>query len=313
MRIAFVHDWEPDTEQEATWEDGLAAAILELRRRGNSVVAFTCGPFDGIIDAPLFDITVTNDMKRMVNLFKPDVILMWGDMTRPNAKPLKSLGKPMAICFAGGDTNRDNTSLFGHIFVESQVYKDRLEHDGFSVSLAFGTNTNLFTSIDQPKVFDTIFPATFATWKRHGLYALATQGLVSLAVGYMYYDHETDCWKDCLKRGVMVMPHVSAQALHRLYAASRVCVVPSESAGGSQRTVLEAMAMNIPVVVTDSDKFEWAGDKVWRCAPDAQEIRSLVDVLLDGEHETDTRDFIVNNWSHITYADALEAGLQSIL
>lgn len=313
MKIAFCHDWQPDIEQEATWQDGLAAALAELENRGHEVRAFTVGYSDFVLSNPLLPIHFSRNMALSVSEFYPDVILMWGDMTRPNAQPLKKLHKPMAICFAGGDTNRDNTSLFDHIFVESQVYKDRLEHDGFPVSIAFGTNTDLFTPIEQPKVFDTIFPATFAAWKRHGLYAQATQGLTSLAVGYMYYNHETDCWQDCLKRSVMVLPHVSADALHRLYAASRVCVVPSESSGGSQRTVLEAMAMNIPVVVADSDKFEWAGDKIWRCNPDAQEIRAVVDVLLDGEHDTDTRDFILKNWSHRSYADALEAGLQSIL
>lgn len=312
MRISFVHDWEPPVEQELTWQDGLSAAVKELMNRGHEVQVVTVGD-EMILDHPYFPIIFTREVKQTVKTFDPDVILMWADMTRPNAEPLKKLGKPMAVCFSGGDTNAKNSLLFDHIFVESAVYQQKMEDDGYTVSTAFGTNTDLFTPIPQAKVFDTIFPATFASWKRHNIYSEAVQGLKSLAVGWMYYDHETDCWMDCIKRGVTIMPHVSAQALQFLYAASKLCVITSNSQGGSQRTVLEAMAMNIPVIVTDSDKFDFAGERVYHCAPDPQEIRSYVDTLLDGIPDVNTRSYILENWSHIQYADALEKGLKSIV
>jgi glycosyltransferase involved in cell wall biosynthesis len=248
-----------------------------------------------------------------VEYFNPDVILCWGDMTRPNALALAELGKPMALCFAGGDVNGENRDLFDWIFVESSVYAKKLDYAGRSnFSIAFGTNTDLFEPVEQVKCFDTIFPATFAEWKRHGLYAQATEGLRSLACGYMYFDHETDCWKECLRRGTTVLPHVSAAALKYLYAASSVCVVPSRSDGGSQRTVLEAMAMNIPVVVADSDKFDY-GNHIYRTAPVAEDIRGYIDVLLDGPQSTNTREYVLDCWSHQKYAAALEEGLRHLI
>jgi len=312
LRIAFVWDWEA-TSQTNDWQDGLAAALKQLHERGNEVQVFTCGE-DRTIESPYHTIMVTKDMYEEVKAYTPDVILHWGDFTRPNAKPLSELGLPMAICFAGGEANNYNTSLFDHIFVESQVYKDQLEEHGFdNVSIAFGTNTNLFAPINQKKVFDTIFPATFAEWKRHNLYAEAVEGLNSLAVGHMYTNHETECWLDCVKRGTVILPHVSAQVLHCLYAASKICIVTSRSGGGSQRTVLEAMSMNIPTIVTDSDKFDFAENRVWRVNPDPMDIRAYVATLLDGEPDINTRDFVVENWSEFTYADSLEKGLKSIL
>lgn len=222
----------------------------------------------------------------------------------------------MAICFAGGEAVTYNTPYFDHIFVESEVYKTKLNEAGYdNVSIAFGTNTELFKPVSgQPKLYDTLFPGTFALWKRHQLYAQAVQGLRSLAVGYIYEDHEQECWQDCLKNGVMIMPHVSAETLRYLYAASHVVVVPSLSSGGSQRTVLEAMAMNIPLVVTDSDKFDYArGHGVWEADPTKESIRGIVDVLLDGEPEVDTRRYVLDNWSEFNYAEALEKGLKSIV
>lgn len=318
LRIAFLWDWENDAYQLMTWRDGLAAAIRELRDRGHEVLVVTCGKDDEVdmeYDHPYFTIFVTTDPVGMIEAYGPDVILQWGDFTRPHAKALQELGIPTAICFAGGEAVNYNTPYFDHIFVESQVYKKKLEAAGYdNVSIAFGTNTELFKPVIQPKLIDVVFPATFALWKRHNLFARSVEGLHSLAVGYMYSDHEQECWEDCLKYGVTVLPHLSAEALQRVYAASRACLITSMSSGGSQRTVLEAMAMNVPLVITDSDKFDyaWESDEVFQVAPEVEDIRKTIDYILENNITVNTRDYVVKNWSEFTYADAIEKGLKSI-
>lgn len=316
MKIACVWDWPPTFTQVATWQDGLAAALNELRIRGHEVQVFMPAKEkhdERVMDSPLHEIIVSGDVKLAVQFYNPDVILCWADMTRQNALPLAELNIPMAICFSGGDIHGENRDLFDWIFVESGVYADQLDMAGkTNFSIAFGANTDLFTPLEQAKIFDTIFPATFAAWKRHELYAKATSGLSSLAVGYMYSEHEQECWQECLRHGVTILPHVSAEALRYLYSASKVCVVPSRSDGGSQRTVLEAMAMNIPVVVTDSDKFDFGGH-IYRAEPTVESIRGYVNALLDGQQTVNTRDYILARWSHKIYATELEAGLETIL
>lgn len=311
MKIAFLWDWYNNSYQTITWKDGLAAALRELIKRGHEVKVITCGN-DMVIDHEYFPITVTSNVIDTVDLFHPDVILHWGDFTRPHAKPLSELGIPMAICFAGGEPINDNTPYFKHIFVESKVYLDRLNDEGYdNVSIAFGTNTELFTPFDNVKQFDVIFPATFALWKRHGLYAQSVQGMRSLAVGYMYADHEQECWKDCIRYGVTILPHVSAETLRYLYASSKSCVVTSESGGGSQRTVLEAMAMNVPLVVTDSDKFDYITDEVEKVEPTKEAIREATEKQIC--MIVNTREHVLNNWSERNYADELEKRLNSII
>lgn len=314
MKILFVWDWPPVITQVATWEDGLAAAVKELSTRHEVLV---CMPdtHSYLIRHPYFDIVVSDDLVEIATTFGPDVILHWADMTRANAKPLSKLGIPMAICFAGGDIDGPNTPLFQHIFVESGVYLDKAQNTGWSTSMAFGTNTDLFTPIpEQAKVFDALMVGTFALWKRHDLFAKATKGLIACAVGYMYKDsYEAGCYEVCEAAGNLVLPHLSHQAVARLMAASRCVIVPSNSMGGSQRTVLEAMAMNIPLIVTDSDKYDFAAEKFFRAEPTAEGIKGYLAAILDGEYEANTRDFVLQNWSHICYADALEEGLQAII
>lgn len=312
MKLAFVWDWNPTYEQTITWQDGLARALKELQDRGHNVLVFVPGKEPSIVKHPYFKIRVSADLPLDISMESVDAILHFADMTRPNAKPLRELGLPMAVCFAGGEPVTYNTYDFDHVFVESKVYKEAFKKADVSVSVAFGTNTDLFTPIDQIRVFDTIFPGTFAAWKRHDLYAQATRGLKSLAVGYMYKDHEQECWEECIRMGTTVMPHVSAEALHYLYAASRMCVITSQSDGGSQRTVLEAMAMNLPLIVTDSDKFDYITSDVYRCDPEPEEIRSYINAILDGDGDVNTRDYVLNNWSHLQYADALEKELLRI-
>ena len=316
MRISVVWDWPPVFTQVSTWQDGLAAALKELQNRGHEVQVFMPAKEkddERVMDSPLHEIIVSSDVAMAVEHYNPDVILTWADMTRQNALPLAELGIPMANCFSGGNIHGENRDLYDWIFVESASYAQQLDESGkTNFSIAFGTNTDLFVPTDNSKCFDTIFPATFAAWKRHHLYAPAVSGLNALAVGYMYKDHETECWEDCLKHGVTVIPHVSAEALKYLYAASKVCVVTSESSGGSQRTVLEALAMNIPVVVTDSDKFDY-GDYVYRAEPTVESIRGYVNALLDGPRTENTRDYVLARWSHKIYATELEAGLEHIL
>jgi hypothetical protein len=73
------------------------------------------------------------------------------------------------------------------------------------------------------------------------------------------------------------------------------------------------MAMNLPLVVTDSDKFDYLTDECFRVEPEAEAIRGAVKALLDGERTINTRQHVLDNWSHLVYADKLEAGLSKLL
>jgi len=321
MRIAIIHDWYPDIGQEMTWKDGLAAAIRILHSR-HEVKFFTLGKEKAALPHeyfPIFVETKKEEIVESVKEFAPDVILHWADCTRECAEPLSKLGIPQAICFAGGDTGGHTNKYFDHFFVESQVYKERFEVAGKSVSIAFGTNTELFQPLPfQQKKFDVIFPATYCDWKRHDLFRSSVRGLNAITAGFMYDVHERDCWEETMKEGVLTLPHVSAEVLRHLYAASKVCLITSRATGGSQRTVLEAMSMNIPVIVMDdSDKtseyVREAGSQAGEVVEHQPEkIREALDRWLAKDSPCSGRDYVLSKWSEHHYADALEKGLKEL-
>lgn len=319
LRIAFVWDWESEPSQTITWKDGLAAALRLLSKK-HEVVIYTMDAQrpSYVFPHPYFPIYVKRtsfELKEAIMYQKPDVILHWGDTTRPNGGIGTELGIPQALCFAGGHKEGESLHHMAHIFVESDVYKRWFESRGIPVSTAFGTNTDLYQPLDIPRLFDAFFPATFADWKRHGLWTQAVAGLRACAAGYMYDSHEQWCWQEPQAAGALVLPHLAPEALRRLYASSGCVLITSRSDGGSQRTVLEALAMNVPVVVTeDSDKTsEYLRDSgLGLCvAPDADLLREAVLDVQDVKVES--RPYVLEKWSEFTYAKALENGLYSIV
>jgi glycosyltransferase involved in cell wall biosynthesis len=313
MRLAFCWDWENTIPQLTNWKDGLAMALKILSKEWE-IRAYSIEQ-DMIFPAPYMPITLKPSpelLAQEILNFKPDAILFFADLTRPTIPYLAYKGIPMALCYIGG-TFRDYVDCFDLFFVESEVYKNQFETEGKKVIKAFGTNTEVFKPIKQTKIWDAIFPATFARWKRHELFAGAV-GNTGLAVGWMYQDHETECWQICQERGTMILSYVDAETLNYLYNASRTCVITSDKTGGSQRTVLEAMACNIPVItMIDSDK---TSEYIRECGigevvePSIEAIQKAIQKWRN--KSVNTRDWILKNYSAEIYAQKLKEGILSI-
>lgn len=313
IKLVFVWDWENPWYQMMTWKDGLAKSIQILSKEWD-VKVYSIGS-DTIFQHDYFPIYLkptSEELAETILRDRPDVILVWGDLTRPTIPHLTNKGIPMALCLAGG-TFRDYVDCFDLIFVESKSYLDKMKAEGINVIQAFGTNTELFKPIKQEKVWDAIFPATFANWKRHKLFAEALRDK-GLACGWMYKDHETECYEVCQRSGTLVLPHTPADVLTYLYNASRTCVITSNSQGGSQRTVLEAMACNIPVMVmADSDKtteyvqVSGYGEIV---LPEVEDIKEAVEKWKN--KKVNSREWILKNYSEQVYANKLKEGILSI-
>lgn len=317
MRIAFLWDWDIVPEHAITWKDGLAAAVKILGER-HEVSFFAVGTNT---DYPHEYFTIHSReagevLVEAIKDFKPDVILHWGDMTRPHAKPLASLGIPMAICFAGGSTEAENWYKFGHVFVENEEYREKfLAQSDIPCTIAFGTNTELFQPVPNAvKSLDAFFPAVFADWKRHDIFYKATKGLKTLCAGFMYPVSERYCWELPMESGVIVMPNISAEASRMLMAQSKCVLVTSKNIGGSQRTVLEALAMNTPVIVmSDNIKcceyLKDVGCEDWIVDPEPDMIREKVLSIVPRE----TRSKLTGKWDAQTYANNIEKGLLALL
>lgn len=312
MRLAVLNDWYDKKSAVFFNKDGFLAALGILakdwdvkffkKHDSSFVMPHECG----------FDLDFGPYLKERVLAWKPDAVLFFCDFSREILKEFEDVKIPKAQAFTGGPY-RDYEHVADIVFVESQSYYDEFKARGLNVKRAFGVNTSLFKPMpEQPKIFDAVFPATMAGWKRHNLFAEAL-GSNGLACGY-WQPHEMHVIESLQKHKTAILHHQNAESVNLLYNMAKTCVVTSADNGGSQRTVLEAMACNIPMVVmSDSNK---TSEYVRDCGvgaivePDANKIRAAVEEWKD--RKINTRDWVVKNYSEFVYANQMKEGIESI-
>ena len=313
MKLAVINDW-ADPKSAVFWnKDGILRMLQVLRDRdGWQTTFFKKHNRTFTWQHDYIELDFSPDPAKRLLDWKPDAILFFCDFSREILNELKDCGIPMAQCYTGGlFTKYENVADI--IFVESKSYVDWMKSRGLNVMQAFGTNTELFKPTNQPKVWDAIFPATFASWKRHWLFSEA-MGQKGLVCGW-WQENETDVINSCFKFNTCVLHHQLPESLVHLYSMSKTCVITSNTNGGSQRTALEAMACNIPLIgMADSDKIT---EYLKECGqgeivePNVPDIRKAVERLRDTK--VNTRDWIMKNYSEYIYADKIKKGIESIL
>jgi glycosyltransferase involved in cell wall biosynthesis len=201
--------------------------------------------------------------------------------------------------------------------VESKIDADTCEDLDIPYRTAFGVNTDIMKPEKQPKVFDAIFPATCAGWKRQELFSRAV-GSKGVLCGR---NQPTDPHGFIFARdnGTLVLPELPYEAVNVLYNASWTCVNTSEFWGGGQRTTLEAMATNTPVIVmSDSPKnreyVEESGAGIV-CDPTPEAIKNAIEQIKAWTQQDRERGraYVQSKWSHEHYAISIMQGVKDIL
>lgn len=312
MRLAVVNDWY-DKKSAVFWnKDGFLKMLDVLRKRDNWEIKFFKQhekSFEWEHD--YVDLHFSPDPVAALLNWKPDAILGFSDFSRPYLKALEGKGIPIALCYTGGRYT-DYKDIPNLVFVESASYVDWMKPMGINVIQAFGTNTDLFKPLKEPKVWDAFFPATGAAWKRHGLFAEAMKDK-GLVCGW-WQPHEPQCLEVCIEHGTAVLHHQMAESMAYLYNMARTVVITSSDVGGSQRSVLEALASNIPVIVMNDSTM--TSEYIRECGtgaivePEPSAIRRAVEEWKD--KTPNTREWIMKNYSEYIYADKVKAGIESI-
>jgi len=312
MRLAVINHWY-DKKSAVFWnKDGFLRMLQVLRDRDGWEVKFFKKhdkTFEWIHD--YVNLHFSSNPAEALKNWKPDAILFFCDGGSPVIKELEDYKVPKALCYTGGRF-KDYLKLVDIIFVESKAYVDWMRGMGLNVVQAFGTNTELFKPIEMPKFWEGIFPATGAAWKRHWLFAEAmmSRGLVC---GW-WQEHEPECLEVCKKWRTGILHHQMPESLVYLYNMSHTCVITSSDIGGSQRTVLEALACNIPTIVMADSTM--TAEYIRECGqgeivePNAPDIRNAVERLK--YTKTTTRDWVLKNYSEFVYADKIKKGLNEV-
>lgn len=311
MRLAVINQWY-DKKSAVFWnKDGFLKMLSVLRDRDAWEVRFFKkhdNTFDWKHD--YVDLRFSPDPVQELIDWRPDVVLFFANFGDDFLPQLQ--GKfPIAMCYTGGRYT-DYASVPDIVFTESKSYIPWMKQvcDGKIVQ-AFGTNTELFRPLDQPKIFDGFFPATGAAWKRHHLFAeaLGSRGLVC---GF-WQPHEPQCLEVCVKNRVAVLHHQMAESVSYLYSMAKTVVITSADTGGSQRTVLEAMSCNVPVIVMSDSTMttEYVEESEGAIVePDVNKIREAVEEWKD--RKVSTREWILDNYSEFVYADKIKQGIESL-
>lgn len=316
MKLAVINDWF-DKKSAIFWnKDGFLKALHVLRERdGWEIKFFKKSDRSFEWEHDYVNLHFSQDPVKSLLEWNPDAILGFSDFSRPYLAEIRGK-KPIALCYSGGRFT-DYKDVPDLVFVESKDYIPWMNEIGVKrVEQAFGTNTEIFFPRKQPKVFKAFFPATFAAWKRHELFAEA-MGKDGLVCGW-WQPHEPQCVQACFDKGVAVLHHQMPESIVHLYNMSHSVLITSSEIGGSQRSVLEAMACGIPpIVMTDSLKcreyVEEAGfGEV--VSPDVNSIRAAVERIIKNPPDPQKGIGYVNSkYKPTHYADIIKKGILSII
>jgi len=305
--IGLVKPANEPVEMWNSWCDGLYGAMDLLGKEKNLVIyVFGYSDKPTTIERPNMTIFLRHDIKQLkyaLSIHKPTIIFGWGTSFHDWAEIEDSTAKKILL-FAGGPYDYENASRkFDHIVVENAWDQNKFPNS----TVAFGTNTEVFKPIEgYNKTIPSLYPASFAKWKRHSLWA-ESMPTGSLAVG-QYQDHEKECYEVCREFGHTTIPQVPMTLLPHFYNQSLGVCVTSEWFGGCQRAVLESMACNVPVLSTNDNKCG-EFDGVWTVDPSAEELRQaftqMVTTFVTSKFDLRS-EFIVGKYDHYTYAKKLK-------
>lgn len=265
--IAFIWYWNRASEFKPKWRDGLRAAI-ELIEKEHQV--------DWFLDEEIPEDTY-------------DAYILWGDSNCPALPLISSYKGKKGLCLSTMPTNIVNLSGLDAIYCESQPVYDAVRQHGLRAIKAFGTDTEFFTPTGGNKDIEYFYPATFSPWKRQS--SIASLGKKLLCVGTLQPDGKKEL-NACKKHGVQVIEgYLPVREIREFYNRSQKMIIPAVH--GSERTVLEAMSMNILPDVSAENK----------------KARSYVEEYKHSPFPT-PREFVEYYYSAQKYAQNILKGLQ---
>lgn len=289
MVISFV--W--NDKNRITWDDGLMKALEIL-------------PYE----------VKVYDYHSLDEIANGDVIIWWSDLTHRQHEVLNKIDKPKILCLAGGPHISDRAKKWDYIFTETEHDYSFIKSLDIPTQIAFGTNTQLFYPENQPKIWDAIFPASYAKWKRQDLFSTAVKEK-GITCGHIQPKSDRDCYKVCIENGTLALPEVKREVLRGLYNASWSTLITSDKRGGSDRTVLESMACNVPVIVMSDARdlkhyIEESGFGAI-CEPTINSIRKTIEEVKQKKWGSEGRDYVLRYYSEKIYSNKIDKAIKQCL
>jgi hypothetical protein len=275
MKIAFVWYFVHASEYIRKWRDGLRAA-MEIIGNKHRVRWF----LDREMPDPDDDF---------------DFLLFWSSSREEYFKDLHNYDARKGICLTTDPHIPGNLHKMDVVFVESDPVYGKCRMHGLRTIKAFGTDTEYFKPNKSiKKDIEYFYPACFSNWKCQ--HRIAEElGSKLLCVGTIQDDGQ-DQYNICRAFGVQTeVGYFPVKKIKGYYDRAKHVIIPAIH--GSERTVLEAMSMNILPEVTDRIRNKKAYSFIKEYNQAKKKKRSLT-----------PREFVVKNYNHFQYAEALLGG-----
>lgn len=265
MVIAFIWYYDRAAETFPNWRDGLRGALEYLKKEGHTVDYFM------------------NKELPPVDMY--DAILFWDDSNSTFFNVIDKYTCKKGMILTTDPHNIDNLKKLDVVFCESMPVYEACRMYGIRAVRAFGTDIFFYKPDHKiKKDIEYFYPATFSPWKRQD--AIAYLGPKLLCVGTVQPDGMEE-YEACRRAQVqMRIGYFPAKQIRMYYQRAKKVIIPAIH--GSERTVLEAMAMNIVPQVN----------------PENKRTHSYLDEYAEDVSLT-PRDFIEKFYSHVIYANKI--------
>ena len=267
LKIQFVWEWDKAKEIYSNWRDGLRKATEIISKDYNATWKLNEVP-DGDCD----------------------FIITWCDSNSQFSRFFSAYRAKRGIFLTTHPTNYHNLQGFDIIFCETSVIYDECRMRGLNAIRAFGTDDEFFTPDNSQKEIEYFYPSTYSPWKRQS--EIAHLGSRLTCVGTIQPDGQEE-YQACVNNAVITkVGYFPPEKIRDYYRKSQNVIIPAIH--GSERTVLEAMSMDILPLVTN---------------PENKRARSyLTEFKKSGL--SSPREFILKNYSAKQYAKDILKGIK---
>jgi len=300
MTISFCWINGTKPRESGQWNDGLAQAMKIIEKEH----------------------TVTYHDQYSTTWEDSDVILLWEATCTAKSEhadfynAIRRSSKKKILLFAGGPIEYLDAVGFDLYLVESEINEREFEALELPWMRAFGINSTVMKPEKQPKVFDGMFAATCASWKRLDLFSLAL-GSKGVVCG-RYQQNDRMPFEHVRNNGTLLLPELKQEAVASLLNASWVHVNTSEFWGGGQRSLLESLSCGIPAIaMSDSPKnseyiLESGAGLV--CDPNPEAIREAIATIKANykDYASKGRPYIESKWTEQSYAQNILKGIDIV-
>lgn len=176
----------------------------------------------------------------------------WNWIVDKYIRSLKNLSVPRGIAISCSLKPKKSWAWFYDVlWYETEWYRKEIDFHP-NKFLAFGINSDVFKPLNLNKEYDVLGIGAITKYKRFNKFN-TIEGKKKIIIGSTKNSDFNEVNKT-LNNDIKIIDYLSQQELAEFINKSKLVYIPSETNGGGERAVLEAMSCGVPVKVEDDNQ-----------------------------------------------------------